>query len=800
MLLGCLITFVIPVFAQEKTGGKIISAADGQILPGATLSINGRSVAADSSGNFNATVSGFPVEISVSAIGYQKLKRKINKPSGRLILSLQPVDQMLNQVVVTAGRSRQRIKDVPQKTELISAKDIASTPSLDVTDILKKTAAVNVIQYPGLLSGVGFRGFRPQFSGITQRTLLLINGRPAGTTNLGTIDLNNIDHIEVLKGPASALYGSQAMGGVVNIITPQTTGRVRGNLFADYGSFETYQFGGKAGGNITEKLDFDLSGTYFDRNRNFQIGDGNLFRKALGSGTALNTYSNGTDSVVKDTRADGQRRPNTQYSYYTSSLRLGYRFNPDWRVDVNGTLFRADDVESPGDIFSGEAGAGLKDVSRDNGEAALSGKIKNHELIAKVYYASERSTSFAVRTTSGVVIADPFLSAKNDYRWFGSQLRDAISFGKHKIIAGYDYTNTSSRLRQFSTPQNGQQNQTASSPNAAIISHGLYTQGQFLFFGDKLKVNPGLRLDLTGFSLYGTPGYTRTLITGTQDNHFLSPSLSTQYNFLPELALHGSIGRAFVTPDANQVAGYAVAGKGSGRVQISEGNAELKNESSFSEEIGLKFDRPQSGFAADFTYFSTNVKDRIVARSAQPPAGTLLDGERVTSVTNYFNANKSRIRGLEIMASYDFGALVDYRYSLRVFTNITGSIRADDITVAANGTENKAAIQNVAWANVNTGLEYSHNAFSTRLNGRYTGKRWDTDFNNALRPLVQYPSFLVLDASVSYTYQAHHQLSFSLSNITDENYYEKRGYNMPGRAFRLRYTYNWGLASKNSKS
>ncbi len=74
------------------------------------------------------------------------------------------------------------------------------TPSADLTDIVRKTAAVDVIQYPNLSSGIGIRGFRPQFSGLNQRTLLLIDGRPAGATNLSQINLNGIERIEVLKG------------------------------------------------------------------------------------------------------------------------------------------------------------------------------------------------------------------------------------------------------------------------------------------------------------------------------------------------------------------------------------------------------------------------------------------------------------------------------------------------------------------------------------------------------------------------------------------------------------------------
>lgn len=724
---------------------------------------------------------------------YAQVKSPGKIPTKTTVTDTLAAKGTLGEIVVTAGRSKQRLVDVPQKIEVITRKDIAMTPALDVTDIIKKSAAVNVIQYPGILSGVGFRGFRPQFSGLTQHTLLLINGRPAGTTNLGTIDLNNIDRIEVLKGPASALYGSQAMGGVLNIITPQSTGNVSGNVFADYGSFNTTQFGGRAGGNLTKNLDFDLSGTYFDRNSDFKMGKGNLFRKWLGSGSATNYYTNGTTKVVDDSRGDGQTRPNTRYKYGTGSGRVGYKIDSNWRVDLSGTIFRADHVESPGDIFSGEGGAGLKNISRNSGEAAVTGKIKNNELSARTYYADESSTTFAVRTTAGLPIDNPYLSGNTSYKWSGLQLRDALTLAKsQRIIFGYDYNNASSKTTSDSAPVNGVQKETATAPNAAIVTNGFYMQGQFSLLHDRLKVNPGVRFDLTDFELKTTPNYTKTLVTGTQNNAFLSPSFSTQYNITSDLAVHGSIGRAFVTPDALQIAGYQVSGTGSGKVTVSQGNPNLKNESSLSEEIGLKYNRPKSGIMADVTYFTTDVKDRITSISAPPATPYSIGSDAVTAVTNYFNSNKSRIRGLEVMLSYDFGALADYHYSLRTFTNITTNIKAQDITVSTAGVETPADIQNIAKAIVNYGIEYGNNRnYSVRLTGRYVGKRWDTDFNDPLRPLVDYSSFMTLDIAGTYKFQKHQQLTLTVTNLTDENYYEKRGYSQSGRAFRLRYTYSF---------
>ena len=127
--------------------------------------------------------------------------------------------QTLGQVVITATRSEVQRNKIPQSMTVINKKDLEKTGGQDFVDLLKKNASVNVVQYPGLLAGIGIRGFRPQTGGLNQRVLLLIDGRPAGAANIATINPSDIERIEVLKGPASALYGAQAMGGVVNVIT-----------------------------------------------------------------------------------------------------------------------------------------------------------------------------------------------------------------------------------------------------------------------------------------------------------------------------------------------------------------------------------------------------------------------------------------------------------------------------------------------------------------------------------------------------------------------------------------------------
>ncbi|MHB1378746.1 MAG: TonB-dependent receptor [Desulfurivibrionaceae bacterium] len=120
-----------------------------------------------------------------------------------------------------------------------------------------------------------FLTFFPAVSGfagetITKHSLVLINGRPAGTTTLATILVGNIERIEILKGPASSLYGGEAMGGVVNIITKKNTDGLTGIVETGGGSFQTNGQKAAMGGAVGKGLDFDLSARRFEQADDFK--------------------------------------------------------------------------------------------------------------------------------------------------------------------------------------------------------------------------------------------------------------------------------------------------------------------------------------------------------------------------------------------------------------------------------------------------------------------------------------------------------------------------------------------------
>ncbi|MFQ5834673.1 MAG: TonB-dependent receptor plug domain-containing protein [bacterium] len=158
----------------------------------------------------------------------------------------------LEKIVITATRSPHLLKDVPVSTTVITEKEIEQTGASTVAEALETAAGMRVTTYgsTGSLSTAHIRG------SAAHQVLVLMDGRglnPAtsGTVDLGFLPLQNIERIEVVRGPFSSLYGANALSGVINIITKPTPEKRQTQIGASYGTYETSEYtlthGGKLG-------------------------------------------------------------------------------------------------------------------------------------------------------------------------------------------------------------------------------------------------------------------------------------------------------------------------------------------------------------------------------------------------------------------------------------------------------------------------------------------------------------------------------------------------------------------------
>jgi vitamin B12 transporter len=719
--------------------------------------------------------------------------------------------QRLPKVITTASRYDAPKDSLPRRVEVISRAELDATPALDLADVLKKRAGIDVVQYAGLLGGIGIRGFRPQVGSIQQRSMILLDGRPSGITNVAMLDVQDVERIEVLKGPASALYGSTAMGGVINVVTRRRSGARSGLFSAAGGSFGMSEFRVQGGGLIAGGVDADVSLRRFDQRDDYAVGGGSALRSVFGRDSALKLYPSGAtpSRYVTDTTGVGNTRNFTDYASTSGNVRVGGALGGRIRVDVRGDLFDAQDVATPGDVFSAGTpfpGNGRKDLRRGGGAVDLSGTVAGNSLLARAF-STDESSDYYDRPDSA-----RYVSFSTQAVTTGAQLQDVLHVRDQQLVFGVDVTRQRATSRFFFAPTS---EGGTFSPNSEVTSLAAFGETRLTAMHGRLVGTLGARVDRVTLSLLSTP-FRADVIAGDDAFTVFNPSAGLLYAPGAGVRVHGSVGRAFLAPDAFGRAGLTKS-VAAGVAAIEFGNPSLEAEYSVTADAGIGVTRAGGAFDADVTYFSTDVSNRITqARvsfaAAQRP--TLADGNKVSRVQTSVNAGDAQIRGFEASVRYDIGAALQRSWSLSTFASGTRIFSATEttptVTVDAaqfNGATNfspssifrgvligapfaKRRIKNVATANWNVGVQFDdRRRFQAGLLGRYVGTRLDDDFSDFSDISdIEYPPFAVLDVTGGFRITRRVRADVQISNITDENYYEKRGYNLAGRAFTFRVT------------
>lgn len=154
----------------------------------------------------------------------------------------------LNPITVTASRAARMVSESPASVSIVSNQDIAQTNVQSVADLLKDIGGVYMYDPSGVgATGavVNMRGF---YGGMSTHQLVLVDGIPQNKGKDKLIDwdlisMDNVESIEVVRGPASALYGDNAMSGVINIITKKPKGKPETRVSSSFGSFDTQEYG-----------------------------------------------------------------------------------------------------------------------------------------------------------------------------------------------------------------------------------------------------------------------------------------------------------------------------------------------------------------------------------------------------------------------------------------------------------------------------------------------------------------------------------------------------------------------------
>ncbi len=210
--------------------GTITDRNDGEPVIGASVMLENTTIGAASDFDGNYSIMEIPAgtySLKVSGVGYAPLVQKVTVPAGEtatLNLKLAETTIMASEVVVGAALYEQDRLDVPITASVVSEDEIKEEPNPSLDQVIETVPGVNVTRSAGYsASSVQIRGSNTyQGGGIGTRVNAFYDGFPINTPETGgivwtNINMNSADKVEVIKGASSTLYGSGAMGGVVNV-------------------------------------------------------------------------------------------------------------------------------------------------------------------------------------------------------------------------------------------------------------------------------------------------------------------------------------------------------------------------------------------------------------------------------------------------------------------------------------------------------------------------------------------------------------------------------------------------------
>jgi iron complex outermembrane receptor protein len=231
------------IFVVAQTiSGIIMDESLDEPLIGATVAVKGTTIGTitDFDGKYSLQVDRNNGALVISYVGYETIEQVFTMADGQseitLDFSMKEAGILLNEMVVTASRYERKLGEETVSIEVIKPGFIGDNNLTDASDILNKSPGVTVVDnQPNIRGGAGWA------FGAGSRVLLLQDGMPivqadAGRPSWGIIPVENIGQIEVIKGAASALYGSSAMNGIINIKTAfaKSTPETYVSLFSTY--------------------------------------------------------------------------------------------------------------------------------------------------------------------------------------------------------------------------------------------------------------------------------------------------------------------------------------------------------------------------------------------------------------------------------------------------------------------------------------------------------------------------------------------------------------------------------------
>ena len=513
--------------------GKISAANTGTPLPGANITLVRTLMGASSDLEGNFTVERVPAgryDIRASMMGYKSKTVSVAVSSGeKFNVDFQLEETVIESptLVVTASKKAQSFQDVPNSVSFISLKEIERRNKTYLDEVLEYTPGVYMME-----GDVNIRGSSGFSLGAGSRVLFLVDGIPmmpgdSGDIKWDIVPLSQIERVEIVKGAGSALYGSHALGGVINIITKEPASRPATHIRYSLGFYDQPYF---------------PEWRWTDRRLNFNQFDI----------THSQTWNNVSMLISGGRKESTGYQQNGFYGYYTLLGKLIYKLNSqstftlqsNWSSGDYGEIFlwrNQNDVyqmpiPSVGDWVNSNKFS-LNAVYRQLINSKFTYKVRSSYFANNFQHYHHDNEDYSEAKKLGVEVQADYLPNKI-----------------HTITAGaegiYDYTRS-----------------------LVWGNHDAYTLAGYI--QDELRFHNRFSLTLGGRFDY------HSVDTGIEDKQF-NPKLGLNFRPMIATTIRASIGRGFRAPTLAEMftetftAGFKVIR-----------NPYLKAESAWSYEFGI---------------------------------------------------------------------------------------------------------------------------------------------------------------------------------------------------------------------
>jgi iron complex outermembrane receptor protein len=683
----------------------------------------------------------------------------------------------LEEIVVTATKTEKEVSEAPASTSVVTKKDI------EKRNIQAIDQALNTL--PGVFTTrARVTDFSPQISlrGIPYgfgRTLVMMDGITITDTMQGTLWSitglvpEDMERIEVVRGPFSSLYGGNAMGGVVNIITRMPEKR-EFTIKSGYGSSwergeaadDLRRFYVSYGDRFKDKLSIFLS--YGIKGSNGYPTSFNIQRTQPPADITGWSYT--TDPMGNIRYLIGDRGDFAGWDD-NITLKAGYDFSKTSKINLSFYRNRFNyHYDDPHTYLRDEAGNPVWSYGAVKESSFLTFDDFHREQ--NLYHISYETEISKVKTKFSFSLVDATFQCTGvpaggldsdhpDLNHYDAELQFTVPlFERHLLTFGGFFRHNWGSFDQYG--RTNKDRELLNQGKGKDRTYALFVQDEIMIL-DNLTAYIGFRQDwwetYDGYVyLADTPGY--PISYESRDKSSFSPKVALVYKPFVKTTLRASAGKAFMPPTILELyCGWSPPGIG---ITYAE-NPDLKPETTISWDIGAE-QVLWKGAKIKATYFENYMEDLVYYAMTTP---TLYERK---------NVGKAESKGVELEAEQGIGNW------LRLFANFTYTDSEITENPAKPTTEGKRLTM-LPETMFNIGADLTKGPFSASLVGRYVSKIYRNDDNSDSVDNVyySYDPYFIADAKVSYNITKFASLSFSVDNIFDRDYFYSD--KAPGRAW-----------------